>query len=184
MRSGFTLIEITIALVVIMIVASLSMYGFRNARDSADLATMEGNVRLVAMGLERYADDHGGVYPTGLQAPAFKSVYIQGRALPTSPWSKLPQTTDIPIVAPADLTPEVWQDILTAAAQRNVPIGMATKGGEADRPTLEGHYGAICYEYDAARKVYHLVGYGRYNGRRVALAPCTNNAVGKGVTPN
>lgn len=61
-RRGFTLTELLVAIVIIVVIAALSMSGFRRARDYADKANSTRNVSQLHLANAAYAADHNGRY--------------------------------------------------------------------------------------------------------------------------
>ena len=60
---GFTLIELMIVIAIIAILAAILIPNFLHARAEAQTSGCEGNVKMIATGLEEYAVDHQGSYP-------------------------------------------------------------------------------------------------------------------------
>jgi prepilin-type N-terminal cleavage/methylation domain-containing protein len=62
---GFTLIELMIVIAIIAILAAILIPNFLHARAEAQTSGCEGNVKMIATGLEEYAVDHQGSYGPG-----------------------------------------------------------------------------------------------------------------------
>lgn len=68
-RSGFTLLEMMIVIVIIAILAALLIPNFIRARYKAHLSGCQSNERAVVTALELYRTDHDAYPPPGLIAP-------------------------------------------------------------------------------------------------------------------
>ena len=64
-RRGFTLVELMIVIAIIAILAAILIPNFLHARAQAATSGCEGNVKMIATGLEEYAVDHNGSYGPG-----------------------------------------------------------------------------------------------------------------------
>jgi len=62
---GFTLIELMIVIAIIAILAAILIPNFLHARAEAQTSGCEGNVKMIATGLEEYSVDHDGSYGPG-----------------------------------------------------------------------------------------------------------------------
>jgi prepilin-type N-terminal cleavage/methylation domain-containing protein len=62
---GFTLVELMIVIAIIAILAAILIPNFLHARAQAATAGCEGNVKMIATGLEEYAVDFQGSYGPG-----------------------------------------------------------------------------------------------------------------------
>jgi len=69
-RSGFTMVEVTIVVAIIAIIASVLIPKMTGARASSALSACKGNLKHLGLALEVYANDHlgevGNGYPTFL----------------------------------------------------------------------------------------------------------------------
>lgn len=63
-RPGFTLVELMVALVIVVVLAGLIFFGVQRARESARVATNIGNLRNLGPMVTMLSDDLGG-YPPG-----------------------------------------------------------------------------------------------------------------------
>jgi prepilin-type N-terminal cleavage/methylation domain-containing protein len=63
--NGFTLIELMIVIAIIAILAAILIPNFLHARAEAQTSGCEGNVKMIATGLEEYAVDNHGSYGPG-----------------------------------------------------------------------------------------------------------------------
>ena len=61
-RSGFTLVELLVAIAIVIVLASLSMLGFSRIRSSANTATTMSNLRQLQTANISYSIDHNGRY--------------------------------------------------------------------------------------------------------------------------
>lgn len=87
-QRGFTLIELMIVIAIIAVLAAILIPNFLHARAESQTASCEANERQVAVALEEYAVDFGGIYPpTQAVTPALfggaANVYMNGT--PTDP---------------------------------------------------------------------------------------------------
>lgn len=64
-NNGFTLIELMIVVSIIAILAAILIPNFLHARAQAATSGCEGNVKMIATGLEEYAVDNEGSYGPG-----------------------------------------------------------------------------------------------------------------------
>ena len=62
---GFTLIELMIVIAIIAILAAILIPNFLHARAAAQTSGCEGNVKMIATGMEEYAVDNQGSYGPG-----------------------------------------------------------------------------------------------------------------------
>ena len=62
---GFTLIELMIVIAIIAILAAILIPNFMHARAAAQTGGCEGNVKMIATGMEEYAVDNQGTYGPG-----------------------------------------------------------------------------------------------------------------------
>lgn len=67
-RAGFTLIEITVVVLIIAVIAMLLLPNYVRARSRSRLTACETNLRNMASALEVYAADNDKKFPTDLTA--------------------------------------------------------------------------------------------------------------------
>lgn len=65
---GFSLIELMIVIAVVAILAAVLVPNMTTGRAQAKLTACKENLRTLATGLENYAIEHGGQYPSNLIA--------------------------------------------------------------------------------------------------------------------
>lgn len=163
-------------------VGTIATIGYRSSQENARNAQMEANVRVVGMALEKYADENGGAYPTSLVSSGFLNGYVAGHKLPVSPWCKKPQTANIALTSSPPITSTYWDAVILANKLHNIPVGDANTMADADPPAAKTNKGALAYNNDAG--VYHLMGYGFFDGHLAVLVPSSNNATGANARPN
>ncbi len=61
---GFTLIELLVVIAIIGILSSVILTSLNNARQKADDAQREAQLKQISTALTLYADDHNGTYPS------------------------------------------------------------------------------------------------------------------------
>jgi prepilin-type N-terminal cleavage/methylation domain-containing protein len=62
-KSGFTLVELLVVMVVIAILAGIALVSYARVQRDANDNTRKGNVRIITEGLEKYYDQNGE-YPS------------------------------------------------------------------------------------------------------------------------
>lgn len=118
--------------------------GIARVRDGEARAAVQANLLIVQGGVERYARDHGGLYPTGLRDGSMRWSSYMPPALPN----------------PFNDRALGLANILADFASRD-PAPMAAR-----RFQLTGPPGKICYFVDATRRTYALVAFDEH-GRLV-----------------
>jgi len=95
--SGFTLVELLIVVVILGILAAAVIPQFANASESAEMAALTSDLRIMREALQRYAIEHDGNFPgsltaiarftnkTGTMAGNKTAVYKYGRYIPDIP---------------------------------------------------------------------------------------------------
>lgn len=76
-RSGFSLIELLIAIVILAALAALAAPGYRLAVESANRTKCQSQMRQVFMGLGTYAADHRGFVPSVRNTNLLDAVYAE-----------------------------------------------------------------------------------------------------------
>jgi len=71
-RTGFTLIELMIVMIIIGILAAIAIPAFKNMQDNANEATVRSNAHTVQMAAEDFATQNIGIYAgnTGTTLPS------------------------------------------------------------------------------------------------------------------
>jgi type II secretion system protein G len=176
-RKGFTLIELLVVVVIIGILASVALPSFVGAQDKARNAGVQANINTVRMGLEQYATDNNGSYPTvasfvdNTAAGLLTNNYIPGNNLPRSPWSKNPQKSAIAFAAPQISAADI------AAGSALPPIGTTLNAAGAvnvSSPTGAADYGAIEYTLDPGSQTYACYGTGKKAKAAINAAQVSN----------
>jgi prepilin-type N-terminal cleavage/methylation domain-containing protein len=62
-NGGFTLIELIIVIIILGILAALAIPQFTPATEDAQVATMDGNLKVVRTAIELYYHQHSSTYP-------------------------------------------------------------------------------------------------------------------------
>ncbi|GEM_PF-3868909 len=187
-RSGFTLIESLVVVIMVGIVMAVGIGNIQKARERSDNTRLEAVTDMVRVALEHYRGDFE-TYPQALIPPA-SSVdangflidntanprmvrYIPGTTLPINPWSTFPQANSLGIDGVAVTTA---QQALTGAAGVKASLGeaVATVGTAATSTTYqETNFGAILYDQQE-RVCFALYGVGRNGGVPTIVAAETN----------
>jgi prepilin-type N-terminal cleavage/methylation domain-containing protein len=58
-QAGFTLVELIIVVTIMVILLSVAVSSYLGAREKAQVAAAEGNVRVIVPSIEAYFNDHG-----------------------------------------------------------------------------------------------------------------------------
>jgi type IV pilus assembly protein PilA len=174
-RKGFTLIELLVVVVIIGILASVALPSFVGAQDKARNAGVQANINTIRMGLEQYATDNNGSYPTTasflVASGLLTNNYIPGNAMPRSPWSKSAQTT---YVSPG--SSQVGASLI-AAGTAMPPIGTLLNSAGAvavQSPGAITDYGAIEYDLDQGSQTYVVYGTGKKAKAAINAAQVSN----------
>lgn len=152
-QEGFTLIELLVVVVIIGILSSVAVPNFMGAQDKAKNSGVQSNVHNVQMALEQFAVDHAGAYPTGTNfITSLGSDYLQGGALPRTPWNTSQVTA------------------ITTVASGSIGDAIGGGNGASAAPTSNTHYGAIAYNIPAsatADERYQMSGTGKKGSRPI-----------------
>lgn len=180
-RPAFTLIEILVVVLISAMLMAMGTASFQQAQDRSRNAQMAGNVKTVAVALEKYADENGA-YPNGsffITGPNgfIDKGYLPGNKVPRSPWTVHPQTGDElnhahQLVATGGTT---FHDLQVAANSKTAPPGWTSMVGRLNDPPVDYmDFGMIRYQYIASSGVYVLLGNGKLGGNTVIVAPTSN----------
>lgn len=88
-RSGFTLIEIILVVVIIGILAGIGIPKLGGKSDKAKMAQAQGNIQMLGMAIREY-EIMNGDYPTSLDGLLDESKggpFLEKKSVPTDPWS-------------------------------------------------------------------------------------------------
>ena len=95
-KYGFTMVEIIIVVAIIAVLASIIIPRMGGARDRANLAACESNLRLIGVALEMYSNDNQSCYP-----PASGGVKINTSCILYT-GGYLTKITKCPVINPND----------------------------------------------------------------------------------
>ncbi|MEE9369809.1 MAG: type II secretion system major pseudopilin GspG [Pontiella sp.] len=87
-RSGFTLIEIILVVVIIGILAGIGIPKLGGKSDKAKRAQAQGNIQMLGMAIREY-EIMNGDYPSSLDGLLDESKggpYLEKKSVPTDPW--------------------------------------------------------------------------------------------------
>ncbi|MDF7806080.1 type II secretion system protein GspG [Pontiellaceae bacterium B12219] len=87
-RSGFTLIEILLVVVIIGILAGIGIPALSGKSDKAKIAQAQGNINMLGMGIREY-EIMNGDYPSSLEGLLDESKggpFLEKKVIPTDPW--------------------------------------------------------------------------------------------------
>lgn len=96
-RSGFTLIEILLVVVIIGILAGIGIPALSGKSEKAKIAQAQGNITMLGMGIREY-EIMNGDYPSSLDGLLDESKggpYLEKKSIPMDPWGK-PYTYSAP----------------------------------------------------------------------------------------
>lgn len=87
-KRGFTIVELSVAIVIIMVLTVLSVLYLTKARAQAKLSRLTGDLSSVATAVTQYAEDHGYQYPADVNrsVPPGLERYLQNGVWPEGPW--------------------------------------------------------------------------------------------------
>ena len=171
-RSGFTLIELMLVVIIIGILVSTAVPSLVGAQDRARNASVVSNVNTVRLAVEQYATDFNGACPTasGFPSNMLTGGYLAGNQMPRSPWCSSFQTVSI-LPAP----PLLSAGLALSQPLPSVGIVLESVGRVGSPPSQQRDFGAIVYDYDAGSQVYVIYGVGK-KGRPAILAGQTTKA--------
>jgi general secretion pathway protein G len=89
-KSGFTLIEILLVVVIIGILAGIGIPALSGKSEKAKFAQAQGNINMLSMGVREY-EIMNGDYPSSLDGLLDESKggpYLEKKSVPTDPWGK------------------------------------------------------------------------------------------------
>jgi general secretion pathway protein G len=87
-RSGFTLIEIILVVVIIGILAGIGIPKLGGKSDKAKIAQAQGNIQMLGMAIREYEIINGD-YPSSLEGLLDESKggpFLEKKVIPTDPW--------------------------------------------------------------------------------------------------
>ena len=180
-RRGFTLIELLVVVVIIGILASVALPSFVGAQDKARNAGVQANINTVRMGLEQYATDTNGSYPTTADyvtvgtGGLLQGGYLPGNRLPRSPWCTVSQASAITVATPMKSATDVAAG--SPMVTPNTPEAVIADGGvpgAGSAPAAAKDYGAMMYQYEGGSQTYVLYGSGKKGKKALVAAQVSN----------
>ena len=87
-RSGFTLIEILLVVVIIGILAGIGIPALSGKSEKAKIAQAQGNINMLSMGVREY-EIMNGDYPSsldGLLSESKGGPFLEKKSVPNDPW--------------------------------------------------------------------------------------------------
>lgn len=176
-RRGFTLIEMTLVVSILGLLASIAVPRYIAAEDRARDTQMAASMRTIEIALENYHTDQHR-YPTTIVDPSFLAGnYLPNNHLPTAPWCKHPQTAQACFEPPYDFAEDSWPGIVQAAQTGICPESWLDDAHLADPPAKYDDIGVVRYNYYADKDVYQLFGQGKKGSQRTLLQPLSNRGV-------
>ena len=85
-NKGFTLIELMIVVVIIGILAAIAIPNFVSMQDRAKEGRVKGNMHTLQTGVEDFAIQNSGQYPTAADGPAVE-LLLSGTVVPVNPFT-------------------------------------------------------------------------------------------------
>ena len=184
-RSGFTLIEILVVVVIIGLLAGMSASNFRTAQDKARCATLFGNLKTIGLALEQYSADNQGHYPdsaAGMEMSNADGGLLRGGYLnsankwPRNPWGGLVQINHLPPAAPMETAAALGAGTATLPSAIHNPPYFTGTSGQVPATTTFGitDYGAISYDFDQPTSTWVLYSVGKSRGKPYICGSQTN----------
>ncbi|MDB5100876.1 MAG: hypothetical protein JWM80_5297 [Cyanobacteria bacterium RYN_339] len=188
-RSGFTLIEILVVVIIIGVMGSISVANFNGMRDSSNNNAIYANLKQVSVALEQYRTDWSqlplDIYGANSNFLCDTSInaqrrYLSANHLPTTPFSPSYQNNNLPsALTPAALIVAANPGATLKALRNSVVISPGTAPltlGPANAFLLTD-YGAFFYSVNpTGRDLYVISGLGR-RGRASIVVDALTNAI-------
>lgn len=198
-RSGFTLVEILVIIVMVAILFSVSFQSFIGARDRSSNAKVDGNVRQIQQALiiyeadneklPRYLTPEAG--STALLDGSRSVVYLPGNVLPRAAWTDNWQGNNLNKIAadmPASTDAGAGYFRFDAMNDGDVKVRLPAQptklaGGRLPAKSVGApaaanftfrNYGAVMYEANPSRNLFILHGVGKHQGDARVVALATN----------
>jgi type II secretion system protein G len=184
-RSGFTLIEILVVVVIIGLLAAISANNFSAAQDKARISALRSNLKNISVALEQYSADQNGSYPAtgnevvGAPNGLLQNGYLGSNKWPRAPWGAYIQTNHVDPTAPMINAAALAAGTPLPAVNIGKPPAVSLIGKLAPSATTFAPdvYGTVIYEFDPPTTTWVLYGIGK-DHKSATLSAAKSNGGG------